>query len=295
MPAYVLSWKSANRDSRARERTDKAYQGEIMKELCADLLAEYEALAALAGTMTPTQWQRRTQFYGWTPWDEIAHLCFFDETGLLAATDPDAFAKDTAQLQKRLDSGIEMSAIARERFGHLQGAQLLEYWRGRFTALVNALSRMDAKARLPWYGPTMSARSFATARLMETWAHGQDVYDSVPVRREATDRLRHIAHIGVTTFGWTFVNRKLPVPEVAPYIELRAPGGEIWTWNAPSGSNYVRGSAEDFCLVVTQRRNVRDTGLEYAGAGATSWLPIAQCFAGPPADGPAPGVRAMRF
>jgi uncharacterized protein (TIGR03084 family) len=265
-----------------------------MKDLCADLLAEYDALAALCATLSPEQWQRRTQFYGWTPWDEIAHLCFFDETGLLAATDADAFAASTKALMAEQESGKEISQIARERFGHLDGAQLLQVWRERYQALVAALAELDPKARLPWYGPTMSARSFATARLMETWAHGQDVYDSVPARRPLTGRLRHIAHIGATTFGWTFVNRKLPVPPVAPYIVLKAPDGEAWAWNAPSDTDYVRGSAEDFCLVVTQRRNVRDTGLEYAGAGA-EWLPIAQCFAGPPADGPAPGVRAVRY
>jgi uncharacterized protein (TIGR03084 family) len=264
-----------------------------MEELCADLLAEYEALDALATAMTPQQWRKPTRFYGWTPWDEIAHLCFFDETGLLAATDPQRFAAETAQLQARLDGGMEISAIARERFGHLDGAALLDYWRPRYRGLVKALSGMDAKARLPWYGPTMSARSFATARLMETWAHGQDVYDALGVRRPFSGRLRHIAHLGVTTYGWTFINRGLPVPEPAPHVALSTPGGDCWTWNPPSATDWVRGSAEDFCLVVTQRRNVRDTGLEYAGAGAAAWLPIAQCFAGPPADSPAPGERAM--
>jgi uncharacterized protein (TIGR03084 family) len=266
-----------------------------MKDLCADLLAEYDALAALGATLSPEQWQRKTQFYGWTPWDEIAHLCYFDETGLLAATDVDAFAVETRTLMAEQESGKEISQIARERFGHLDGVQLLQLWRERYQALAAALAGLDPKARLPWYGPTMSARSFATARLMETWAHGQDVYDSVPARRPLNGRLRHIAHIGATTFGWTFVNRKLPVPPVAPYIVLQAPDGESWTWNSPSDTDYVRGSAEGFCLVVTQRRNVRDTGLEYAGAGAEAWLPIAQCFAGPPADGPAPGVRAVRY
>ncbi|HJV87742.1 MAG TPA: TIGR03084 family metal-binding protein [Noviherbaspirillum sp.] len=266
-----------------------------MKELCADLLAEYQALAELAATMSPAQWDKKTQFYGWTPWDEIAHLCFFDETGLLAATDAAAFADNTRELQQELDKGTEISAITRKRFGHLDGAQLLALWQERFNALVTALATMDPKARLPWYGPMMSARSFATARMMETWAHGQDVYDCLGVRRPATDRLKHIAHIGATTFGWTFVNRKLPVPEVKPYIALRAPGGDTWTWNEASDRDYVRGSAEDFCLVVTQRRNVRDTQLEYAGDVASAWLPIAQCFAGPPAHGPAPGVRAIHY
>jgi uncharacterized protein (TIGR03084 family) len=265
-----------------------------MNQLCADLLAEYEALAILLAGMSPEQWQRRTMFYNWTPWDEIAHLCYFDETGLLAATDAAAFAADTEKLQQRLAHGEEISAIARERYGHMDGKALLRYWRERYAALVAALAQMDPKARLPWYGPQMSARSFATARLMETWAHGQDVYDCLAARRPASDRLRHIAHIGVTTFGWTFINRKLPLPATAPHVELRAPGGALWTWNEPSATDYVRGSAEDFCLVVTQRRNVADTGLEYAGSAA-QWLPIAQCFAGPPADGPAPGVRAVQL
>lgn len=266
-----------------------------MHDLCADLRAEYDALAALCETLTPGQWQHPSRFYGWTPWDEIAHLCFFDETGLLAATDADAFAANTRELMAQMAAGREASQIARERFGHLDGAGLLALWRARYAKLVHVLAARDPKDRLPWYGPTMSARSFATARLMETWAHGQDVYDVVAVRRTNSARLRHIAHLGVTTFGWTFVNRKLPVPEVAPCVELRAPDGSLWTWGEPSATDYVRGSAEDFCLVVTQRRNVRDTALEYAGAGATAWLPIAQCFAGPPADPPAPGVRVVAY
>ena len=130
---------------------------------------------------------------------------------------------------------------------------------------------------------------------METWAHGQDVFDVVRKRRQPSDRLKHVAHIGATTFGWTSVHRKLPVPEPAPYVELTASSGETWTRNNLSSENYVRGSAEDFCLLVTQRRNIADTGLQYAGDAAQQWMSIAQCFAGPPADGPAPGVRVVNY
>jgi uncharacterized protein (TIGR03084 family) len=266
-----------------------------MKDLCTDLLAEYSQLASLVEAMTPQQWVQKTPFYGWTPWDEIAHLCFFDETGILAATDPEAFTADTAELLKQLGSGFEIDVIARARFGHLSGSQLVPYWRQRFERLIVALSRMEPKARLPWYGPMMSVRSFATARMMETWAHGQDIYDFIGKQRTASDRIKNIAHLGASTFGWTFINRNLPVPEPAPYIELQAPSGKNWIWNdPPSERNYLRGSAEEFCLVVTQRRNVADTRLKYAGSAAT-WLPIAQCYAGPPEDAPAPGVRAVRY
>jgi uncharacterized protein (TIGR03084 family) len=264
-----------------------------MKGLCADVLTEYSQLAALAESLTPSQWEQKTPFHDWTPWDEIAHLCYFDETGILAATDPEAFAAETAELMKQFGDGSEIKALAQARFGHLSGTRLVPYWRQRFERLISVLSTMEPKARLPWYGPMLSVRSFATARLMETWAHGQDIYQFLGKRRPVSDRIKNIAHLGVSTYGWTFVNRNLAVPEPAPYIELQAPSGEKWTWNdPPSERNYLRGSAEEFCLVVTRRRNVADTRLQYAGTAA-EWIPIAQCFAGPPEDAPAPGVRAV--
>ncbi|RQO61253.1 TIGR03084 family protein [Variovorax sp. KBW07] len=266
-----------------------------MRETTDDLRAEYKGLADLARTLSPAQWNETTAFYGWTAWDEIAHTCFFDETALLSATDTDAFARDAAGLMARIAAGKEISAIAREKYGHLDGAALLARWEPIAMRLVDALQPLDPKARLPWYGPSMSALSFASARVMEVWAHGQDVWDLMRRERPATARLKHIAHIGVNTFGWTFVNRKLPVPGPAPRVELEAPDGGTWTWGDVSAEEFVRGSATDFCLVVTQRRHVADTALRYSDGAARQWLSMAQCFAGPPADGPAPGVRKVVY
>ena len=260
-----------------------------------DLRTEYRELAELARTLTPAQWQLRSEFYGWTPWDEIAHLCYFDHTALQSATDPDAFARDAAAVNEVLATGKEISVIAREKYGHLDGPRLLAYWEPLFTRLADVLAALDPKARLPWYGPTMSARSFASARLMETWAHGQDVWDVIGRRRPVSSRLKHIAHIGYTTFGWTFINRKLAVPAPVPLVTLDAPGGSVWTWGDPTSSEFVRGTALDFCLLVTQRRNLADTDLTYSNGSAREWLSIAQCFAGPPADAPAPGVRKVAY
>ena len=263
-----------------------------MQQETADLHAEQRELMGLARTLSDAQWAQRSHFYGWTPWDEIAHLCFFDQTGLLAATDEEGFARDTQALLAELATGREISAIARARYGHLDGPQLLAHWGPIAERLTAALAERDPRARLPWYGPAMSARSFATARLMETWAHGQDVWDTVGRRRPVGPRLRHIAHIGVTTFGWSFVNRKLPVPTVQPYVELAPPqGGPAWTWGDPASGEFVRGPAEDFCLLVTQRRNLADTALVHTAGSASDWLAIAQCFAGEPASAPPPGLR----
>jgi uncharacterized protein (TIGR03084 family) len=264
-----------------------------MKQTCADLLGEYRALADLCETLAPAQWQAKTDFYDWTPWDEIAHLAFFDETALLSARNPEAFTASREQLEAQVASG-EISAIARGRFGGTPGPALLALWRRLFESLVAALEPLDPKTRLLWYGPTMSARSFATARLMETWAHGQDIWDMLGRTRGTSPGLRHIAHLGVTTYGWTFVNRGLAVPQPTPYVELEAPDGGRWIWGEPSATDFLRGPAVDFALLVTQRRHRNDTALNWNGEGAERWTLIARFFAGPPADGPGPGVRGRK-
>jgi uncharacterized protein (TIGR03084 family) len=137
----------------------------------------------------------------------------------------------------------------------------------------------------------MGVRMFTTARHMEAWAHAQDVYDLMRAPRTHTDRIRNIAVIGVKTFAWTFRNRGLEVPGDPPYIRLVAPSGEIWQWNEPSDESRVAGEALDFCRVVTQGRNIKDTALDVLGDTATRWMAIAQCFAGAPVDPPKPGER----
>jgi uncharacterized protein (TIGR03084 family) len=259
-----------------------------MRATSNDLLAEYQAPDRLCATLSAQDWRRPGSFFGWTTWDQIAHLSFLDETALQSVTDPQAFVADASALTRLLASGKEISAMAREKYGHLDGPALLHVWRSGYELLASALAQLDPKTRLNWYGPQMSARSFATARLMETWAHGQDVWDVMGLQRVSSHRLKHIAHIGVTTFGWTFANRGMAVPEPAPWVDLQAPDGSRWTWGEKISDNCVIGSAEDFCLVVTQRRNVRDTALDVQGEGATRWMSLAQCFAGPPSDPPVP-------
>ncbi len=258
-----------------------------MLDLCQDLNAECKELADFALLMEPADWERATRFHGWTPWDEVAHLCLLDDIGHLAATDEKAFAVKAAMLKGRRAAGEEISAIARTTYAHMAGPQLVAHWLEVNRQLAGALSNLDAKARLPWFGPTMSARSFATARLMETWAHGQDIFDLLSVRRKNSARLKHIAHLGVTTYEWTFKNRGLSAPLPIPYVCLQGPSGEAWSWGVSSSVDLVTGMAEDFCLVVTKRQHCLDTQLQMMGS-AIAWLPLAQCFAGPPVDSPAP-------
>ncbi len=261
-----------------------------MKDICRDLHDEQETLDAIVAPLSEAQWDLLTPFIGWTIKYEIAHLGFWDMAAKLAATDEAAFKDLIASMFASEDAYDESQRPLREG----TPAHALDYWRRERNALVDALAACGPKDRIPWVGPTMSARSKATARIMETWAHGQDVADTLGIEREPTDRLRHVAHIGVTTFGWSHVNRGQEVPDTPVRVELTGPSGDLWTWGSEDATQSVRGPAEDFCLVVVQRRHVEDTSLDVSGDTARNWMLIAQAFAGPPVTGPKPGERVLK-
>lgn len=263
-----------------------------MKAICDDLKAEHDELEGALVDLDENQWLLPTPFLTWQIKDEIRHLAYFDDRAALAATDPEAFNRHLETVISDLE-GFDrtLKTVGKE----MTVAELMQWWREQRRIMLEALARCTPRDRLPWYGPPMSALSFATARLMETWAHGQDVFDTLHRRRVPTDRLRHIAHLGVKTFGWTYQNRGLEVPEKAVRVVLTAPSGDVWTWGPENGDAQVSGPAEDFCLVVVQRRHVDDTALAVTGAVARDWMLKAQCFAGPPVDGPAPGQRVVTY
>ncbi|MEE9278326.1 MAG: maleylpyruvate isomerase family mycothiol-dependent enzyme, partial [Dehalococcoidia bacterium] len=128
-----------------------------------------------------------------------------------------------------------------------------------------------------------------TARLMETWSHGLDIVDVVNAERPDTDRLRHVATLGIRTRAFSYVNRGLEPPHVPVYVELTAPSGAIWTFGEKGAPDRITGSASDFCRVVTQRRHLADTALVIVGEAAQEWMHVAQAFAGPPGPGRQPG------
>jgi len=247
-------------------------------DVIGDLAAEHAALdEALDGV---GDWEADTPAEGWTIVDCLAHLWHFDGRAALAATDPDRF---TSELSRE----PELIAASHRDAHAMQGAALRDAWRKRSTTMLDAFRAVDPSTRVPWYGPPMSMTSFVTARLMETWAHGQDVLDAIGHAPIASDRLRHVAFIGVRARPFSYVNRGREVPEGDVRVELAAPDGDTWTFGE-STTDVVRGSALDFCLVVTQRRHRDDTDLVIEGPLAQDWMAIAQAFAGPPTDGRAP-------
>ena len=165
---------------------------------------------------------------------------------------------------------------------------MLGWWRGARLDLLAAATGADPKQRVPWYGPDMSVMSFITARVMETWAHGVDVSDAFGVPVEASDRLRHVAHIGFGARGFSYMVNGRDLPGDPVELVLTSPGGEQWRWGPGDAADRVEGSALDFCLLVTQRRHRDDTELRVTGPLAEEWIGIAQAFAGPPGGGRAP-------
>lgn len=268
-----------------------------VQSLAADLAAEQDALDALVAALTDEQWQLLTPSSGWTVADQVGHLTYFDGTATTAIEDPAAFAASRDQLvQATLDGAASAEDLTLGAYRAMAAPALLEAWRENRRGLARAAATLTDDVRVEWYGPSMSAKSFLTARLMETWAHGQDIVDTareagVTTGREPTDRLRHIAQLGVITRRWSYVNRGLEVPDGDVRVELLAPSGEAWTWGPEEAADAVRGPAEDFCLVVTQRRHPNDTRLEAVGDVARDWLVHAQAFAGAPTDGPAATSR----
>jgi uncharacterized protein (TIGR03084 family) len=167
--------------------------------------------------------------------------------------------------------------------------ELLSWWHEGVTDLLDAAASVDMKKRCSWYGPSMSARSMLTARYMENWAHGLDVADGLGISRDDTDRIYHVAHIGVRAMPFAFATNGRQLPDGDVYVELRSPSGAVWQWGPPQAGSSVRGTASGFCRAVTQRRHVNDCGLTIAGEPATEWMSIAQAFAGPPGEGRAEG------
>jgi uncharacterized protein (TIGR03084 family) len=252
------------------------------ESIVAELRAESDQLDALVAALPEQGWRTATPAPGWTIAHQIAHLHWTDRVAVVAVTDEAGFAELLTLAAKNpggfVDEGAEELAVT-------PPTDLLAVWRRTRTRLYEELLRVESGRKLPWFGPPMSAASMATARLMETWAHGLDVADALGVKRTASPGLKSIAHIGVRTRDFAFAVNGLPAPAEPFLVELRAPDGAAWSWGPADAAQRVTGSAEDFCMLVTQRRPHAELDVAAVGPDAERWLTIAQAFAGPPGSG----------
>jgi len=260
-----------------------------MLQQISDFRDEVEELHQLLAAMPDAAWIAPTGFKAWTVEDIVQHLHHSDLMAMASADGVEAFAAFRAEMQALRARGLTNVQATRERLGDPQGAALLALWHRTALGLCDRMAGIPAETRMPWAGPGMGLRMFATARQMETWSHGQAIYDLLGVERPgASARLRNIAEIGVRTYGWTFRNRGQEPPGPQPAVRLDTKSG---TWEWPGEGGMVAGDAVAFCQVVAQTRNIADVALRVEGEAARAWMAIAQCFAGPPEMPPAAGTR----
>jgi uncharacterized protein (TIGR03084 family) len=262
-----------------------------MKGLTKDFLEESLALHALAASLSETELDQKTAFKDWTINTVLRHLHIWNLAAGMSLKDDGSFETYYAKLAAHQAKGGKLPAFEIDWLDGLSGKRLLSAWKEGFGETAARFAECDPAMRVKWAGPDMSARSSLTARLMETWAHGQEVYDLRGVARLNGDRIRNIVVLGNNTYGWTFKVRGEEPPAPRPHLKLIAPSGEIWRYNDPNPEEMIEGLAEEFCQVVTQTRNIADTKLKVAGANAQNWMSKAQCFAGAAEPPPPPGAR----
>jgi uncharacterized protein (TIGR03084 family) len=256
---------------------------DTLTEVLADLAAEGDRLEALVADFDEAGWRTPTPAPGWDVATQVAHLAWTDEVAHAAATDKERWDGYVLEAINDPTGYVDACALT---IG--QEPDLLDRWRAARKQLAATLAAYPHGEKMPWFGPPMSATSMATARLMETWAHSLDVHEALGAPVEDTDSIRHVAHLGVRTRNYSFVNNGLEAPAEEFRIELVAPSGELWAWGPQDAAQVVTGSASDFCRLVTQRIHRTDTDLVATGEDADRWLDIAQCFAGPAGEGRAP-------
>ncbi len=262
-----------------------------MKSLATHFLEECGALHLVLEPLSEPELDQATAFKGWTINRVIHHLHVWNLAADMSLNGDGSFSDFYGKLEAHRAAGGTMGSFERAWLGALSGPALVEAWRKGSEEIAGRFANADPSARVKWAGPDMSVRSSLTARLMETWAHGQEVYDVLGIVRENGDRIRNIVVLGNNTYGWTFKVRGEAAPEPRPHLRLTAPSGELWLYNEPSETELVQGLAEEFCQVVTQVRNVADTKLTIVGANARNWMSKAQCFAGDAETPPAAGAR----
>lgn len=253
-----------------------------------DFRDESEAIHALLSPLSDADYAKPTLFKGWTIDEVLRHLHVWNIAADLALSDAEAFRAFLGQMAAGIRGG-RLPDFEKQYLEGLSGTKLRDAWIAQVRAMTPRFAEADPKMRVLWVGPDMSVISSITARLMESWAHAQAVYDALGVDRVDADRIGNIVRLGVNTYGWTFKNRKEEPPGPMPRLKLTAPSGAVWEYG--EGEDLIEGSASEFCQVVTQCRNIGDTSLKVSGPVATRWMAIAQCFAGPPQDPPPVGAR----
>ncbi|MDP3040766.1 MAG: TIGR03084 family metal-binding protein [Deltaproteobacteria bacterium] len=253
-----------------------------MQEILRDLKAEQETLDHFLGTLSEPQWDLPSPAEGWTVKDSVAHIAHIDEVAV------SLLGGDYRPLEEAARVKLGFTEIGPQKGRAMKPAEVLLWWREIRSAMMKELFQCDPKQRIPWFAMPMGARAFATARLMETWAHGLDCFDAAGAEPEDTDRLRHVAFLAYMARPYAYQVNGLAIPTTPLRIELILPSGSSWAQGPEDVPDRIRGRAGEFCRVAVRRRNWRDMSLEIEGEEAKRFMAIVQTYAGPPGSGRKP-------
>lgn len=250
-------------------------------QLLIDHRDEVAALDGLLSGLSEEGWLMPTPAEGWDTRDAAAHLAIGDEMAL------ECVLLDRIPLE--MQQGMDAVAQGEEAIRGYEGAHLqrgrtlapndvLAWWRGGNVALHDAFCDLDPSRRLPWGPNLMSPMSFVTARLMETWAHGLDCFDSARVEPVDTDRLRHVAVLALRALPYAYMVAGLPTPGPVR-LELEGPSGDRWNLGPDDAPTVIRGSAGDWCRVAVHRDRRGERGrLVGEGPDAANVIQHAQAY-----------------
>ena len=242
-----------------------------MRDILSDLVAEQQFLDQSLQRIPIKIWDMVTPAKPWTVRDKIAYLADTEELGADTIEGGDRIkewqnATDLAKLRK--------AAITRGR--KMRPQDVIEWWRGGRAKVVEPLSHMSGDARIDWIDGDMSARTFATFRLMETWMHGLDIYATLGIEVEDTPRIRHVCWLGWKTLPYAFKREGEHYEPVR--VELIGPGYAKWVYGPDDTDQLIKGSASDWARIVVDRANPKDTRLKVTGDYAETALRVAQAY-----------------
>jgi len=261
-----------------------------MREILSDLVAEQQQLDQFLQTLRDRQWATPTPADGWTIQDTVSHLAFTEHFAaeVLAEGETRVVAENVTDIDAWTQVGVNQGRGRRHQ-------EIIEWWRFGRADVVDALSRMMGTERVPWLHGDMSARSFASIRMMETWAHGLDIksailgrmtpLDELPEDDEEyedpladTPRLRHIASLGQRSLPFAFAQAEEEFPSQGIRVEVMGPLYAAWRFGPEDTDQVIKGMAGDWCRVVVQRQDAEDTGLKAVGEHAERALLVATTY-----------------
>ncbi|GBQ03520.1 TIGR03084 family protein [Streptomyces spongiicola] len=258
---------------------------DVLKALAADI----DEVESLVRDIDEADWSKPTPAPGWSVADQVAHLTFIFRLAKTAAADPDTFRGIAASASHNFDGAVN---AALQQFNCFPPSELLARFRSEGDASVEALAAVPENSVVPWLVNPLPPAVLASAGIMELFGHGQDVADALGVRREPTERLRHLARFAVLTRDFGYLSRGLTPPEEPFRFEFTTPAGEVLAFGPEDAAQKITGPVHDFCLLVTRRRHRDDLALTAAGDEADRWLDIAQAYRGPAGEGRTPGQFA---